>query len=116
MKGTKTFWKKGRGKMGVLAPLLGTWKAEAMSPMGKIRCTADVRTRTRDRYIQLRARWEFGKGAYEEIALYGIKDGTLRSGRSRPTGRDRKGRSPTRARSTTRLSRSRRRCRPDGRG
>ena len=32
-------WKKCRGKLGVLAPLLGTWRAEADSPRGRFTCT-----------------------------------------------------------------------------
>ena len=27
-------WKKGRGKLGVLDPLLGTWHAQVETPMG----------------------------------------------------------------------------------
>ena len=70
-------WKKGRGKLGVLAPLMGTWKTETMSPMGKVGCTRTFTSVLGDRYVQLVARWEFGKGVYEEIALYGVRDGTL---------------------------------------
>ena len=77
MKEKKTSWKKGPGKLGVLAPLMGTWKAEAMSPMGKIRCTRRFTSALGGKYVQLVARWEFGKGIYEEIALYGVRDGTL---------------------------------------
>jgi hypothetical protein len=32
-------WKKGRGKLGFLQPLLGRWTAEAKSEMGPVRCT-----------------------------------------------------------------------------
>jgi hypothetical protein len=77
MKAKKGSWKKGRGKLGVLAPLLGAWKAEAMSPMGKIRCTRRFTSALGGNYVQLVAQWEFGKGMYEETALYGVRDGTL---------------------------------------
>jgi hypothetical protein len=65
-------WKKGRGKLGFLDPLIGTWRAEADSEMGKVVC---VRTFTRvleGAYVQLTADWEFAQGAYKEIALIGI--------------------------------------------
>jgi len=29
-------WKKGRGKLGFLSPLLGTWPAHADSPQGQV--------------------------------------------------------------------------------
>jgi hypothetical protein len=77
MKSKKTSWKKGRGKLGVLAPLMGAWKTEAMTPMGKVRCTRRFASALGGNYVQLVARWEFGNGVYEEIALYGVKDGTL---------------------------------------
>ncbi len=31
--------KEGRGKLGPLAPLLGSWEAAADPPMGQVRCT-----------------------------------------------------------------------------
>ena len=76
--GKKNFrWKKSPGKMGVLAPLIGTWKAEADSPMGKIRCTRTFKTILGGKYVELYARWEFAKGAYEETAIYGVRDGKV---------------------------------------
>jgi len=38
-------WKKGRGKLGFLQPLLGRWTAEAKSEMGPVRCTRSALTR-----------------------------------------------------------------------
>lgn len=70
-------WKKGRGKLGVLAPLLGTWKTEADSPLGHIRCTRTFAPILGTAYVQLAVRWELPKGSYEELALYGVKAGTL---------------------------------------
>jgi len=72
-------WKKGRGKLGILAPLIGTWTAEADSPMGKVRCTRTFMPVLGASYVQLTARWEFAKGAaYDEMALYGVgDDGTV---------------------------------------
>ena len=77
MKAKETAWKKGPGKLGALAPLLGTWQANAMSPMGKIRCTRAFMPILHGKYIQLVARWEFGEKVYEEMAIYGVSNGTL---------------------------------------
>jgi hypothetical protein len=81
-------WKKGRGKIGFLQPLLGRWSASAESEMGPIRCTRSFETVLRGSYVRLEAHWEFGETAakaaaecpdirprggrgYEEIALFG---------------------------------------------
>jgi hypothetical protein len=77
MRPKKISWKKGPGKLGVLAPLMGAWKAEAMSPMGNVRCTRTFTRVLGGKYVQLTARWEFGKGVYEEHALYGVSDGMV---------------------------------------
>lgn len=65
-------WKRGRGKLGILAPLIGSWKAQANSPMGPIACTRTFTSTLNGAYIQLLARWEMGKGAYQELALIGV--------------------------------------------
>lgn len=67
-------WKKGRGKLGVLAPLIGSWTATADSPMGKVRCTRTFMPILGGSYVQLTARWEFAKTAYDEMAVYGVGD------------------------------------------
>jgi hypothetical protein len=81
-------WKKGRGKLGFLQPLLGRWVAEADTPMGPVRCTRVFELVLNGSYMQLTARWEFGAPttnagaegdranslagkAYAEIALIG---------------------------------------------
>jgi hypothetical protein len=74
-------WKKGRGKMGPMAPLLGRWKAEAETPMGPVACIRDYQ-KFGDSYVRLEAEWVFkAKGAvrsYREICLFGPdKDGVL---------------------------------------
>ena len=71
-------WKKGRGKLGALAPLLGTWEAKADSPMGPLICTRAFTTVLGGKYIQLKATWRFAKGSYEEVALFGVDEGVLR--------------------------------------
>jgi hypothetical protein len=84
-------WKKGRGKLGVLAPLLGRWSATADSPMGPLSCTRVFESVLGGSYVRLEARWRFGAGAaaaageqpcaqppagggYEEMALFGAGD------------------------------------------
>lgn len=84
-------WKKGRGKLGALAPLLGRWSAAAESPMGPLRCTRVFEAVLGGSYVRLEARWQFGAaqpqeageppdgapkpGGYEEIALFGPGEG-----------------------------------------
>lgn len=71
-------WKKGRGKLGPLDPLIGTWTATGDSPMGKVQCTRVFSSILNGTYMQLEAEWKFGKGAYKELAVYGPgPDGTL---------------------------------------
>lgn len=77
MKAKKSAWKKGPGKIGALAPLLGVWQATAESPMGKVRCIRTFTSILNGKYVQLAARWEFGAKVYEEHAVYGVHDGTL---------------------------------------
>ncbi len=75
MAGTKRLaWKQGRGKLGVLAPLIGSWKADADSPMGRVHCTRTFMPILGAAYVQLIARWEFATTAYEELAIFGAGD------------------------------------------
>ena len=60
-------WKKGRGRLGVLDPPIGTWKARTESPRGPVRVLGGA-------YVRLTAVWEYAKGGYEELALYGVSD------------------------------------------
>jgi hypothetical protein len=69
-------WKKGRGKLGFLQPLLGSWTATAEADvMGPVRCTRTFAAVLGGAYVRLEARWELGGGAkakvYEEEALIG---------------------------------------------
>jgi hypothetical protein len=54
-------WKKGRGKLGVFQPLHGRWVAEAHTEMGPVRCSRRFEPVLGGNYIELRARWEFGR-------------------------------------------------------
>ena len=56
-------WKKGRGKLGFLTPLLGSWTAEADSAMGRVRCRRSFTEALNGSYIRVDARWEFLGGA-----------------------------------------------------
>ena len=69
----KTLWKKGRGKLGILEPLIGTWTAETDSPMGRVRCTRKFASLHGDKWVRLDAVWELGGGKrYVEHAVYGV--------------------------------------------
>lgn len=65
-------WKKGRGKLGPFEPLIGIWRAEADSEMGKVTCTRTFSKTLDGAYIQLNADWEYPSGTYNEIALIGV--------------------------------------------
>jgi hypothetical protein len=82
-------WTKGRGKLGFLRPLLGTWVAEAESPMGPVRCTRVFESVLGGSYVRLTALWQFeaaaeppelgadlprAGGGYQELALIGAGD------------------------------------------
>jgi hypothetical protein len=69
---TKKHWKRGRGKLGMLAPLIGSWKATASTPIGPVACTRVFEPVLSGNYIRLTARWDFGKGVYEEVAMIGV--------------------------------------------
>ena len=71
MTGSAMVWKKGRGKLGIFQPLLGTWRAKADSPMGVVVCTRTFSKVLDGAYIQLEAQWDFEQGAYEEIVFIG---------------------------------------------
>jgi hypothetical protein len=71
MVGSTMTWKKGRGKLGIFEPLLGSWRAVADSPMGEVICIREFTKALDGAYIQLRVTWEFEKGTSEEIAFIG---------------------------------------------
>jgi hypothetical protein len=64
-------WKKGRGKLGVLSPLIGIWEAKAETPMGPVNCTRAFSQILGGKYIQLNASWKLPQGTYEELAIFG---------------------------------------------
>jgi hypothetical protein len=48
-----------------------------MSPLGRVCCTRTFTSILHGKYVQLVARWEFGPKVYEEVAVFGVKNGTL---------------------------------------
>src|SRR4051812_34199324 len=68
-------WKKGRGKLGFLQPLLGHWTASAETPMGPVRCTRHFESVLGGSYVRLTAAWEFGPNrVYQELGIIGVGD------------------------------------------
>ncbi len=68
-------WKKGRGKLGILDPLVGDWVANATTPMGPVRCVRSIARTLGGTRLEMRVRWEIGTGrAYEELAIIGVGD------------------------------------------
>lgn len=72
-------WRRGRGRLGVLAPLLGAWVAEGESEAGPYRCERRFARALHGTYIELRAEWRLPGRTYDEVALHGHdRDGMLR--------------------------------------
>ncbi|MCA9937298.1 MAG: hypothetical protein KC418_01540 [Anaerolineales bacterium] len=71
-------WKKGRGKLGQFYPLLGVWRAEAQSALGRVTCTRTFARVLDGAYIQMTADWQYADKSYKEIALIGVQsDGEI---------------------------------------
>ena len=68
-------WKKGRGVLGVMQPLIGRWRNVAKGAGANgAPCTREFQTFGAG-YIQLDARWDMdARGAYVERALFGKND------------------------------------------
>ncbi|GCE31844.1 hypothetical protein KDA_73280 [Dictyobacter alpinus] len=67
----KLIWKKGRGKLGILTPLIGTWHTLADTPQGAVLCTRSFQKVLNGSYIELTAIWHLGENGYEERAFFG---------------------------------------------
>ncbi len=72
MSKTPINWKKGRGKLGLFQPLLGSWRATDQSEMGKVVVERTLSKTLKNKYIQMRVNWHFGGDGYEEIAMIGV--------------------------------------------
>ena len=67
-------WKKGRGLLGPLKPLLGDWRAEAEMNGHRMVCTRSFQQFGKG-WIRLEAAWHMGeRGDYREVALFGPDD------------------------------------------
>jgi len=77
MKKTASTWKRGRGKLGALAPLIGRWEATAQTPMGAVQCSRSFTPILKNTYIQSMVLWKLKKGLYEEHAIFGVSEGQL---------------------------------------
>lgn len=70
-------WKKGRGLLGPMRPMLGAWTAEAEANGARFICTRTFQPIGKG-WIRLEAVWNLPNGAYVETALFGAgDDGTL---------------------------------------
>ena len=74
-------WKKGRGKLGIFKPLLGTWRHSGESPIGVVTCTRTFQMSLNNKWLVLDAVWEGAKkdgSEYVEHCLFGVlRDGDL---------------------------------------
>lgn len=65
-------FKKGRGRLGMFEPLLGSWIARAASDMGPVVCRRVFSPALMGAYVELFADWEVGTTRYRETALFGF--------------------------------------------
>lgn len=63
-------WKKGRGALGALQPLLGRWRAAEDSPRGPMVCIREFESVLGGKAVRMTARWEFPEFVYEELAVF----------------------------------------------
>lgn len=65
-------WKKGRGKLGIFEPLLGTWIANKGSTERTNPACAKVFTKILGgKYIRMEATWFLGDKTYDDLTLLG---------------------------------------------
>lgn len=72
-------WKPGRGKLGLLDPLLGRWTATQESPAGLVRCTRAYTKALNGSYVILDATWDLATKKYLEHAVIGLNEEGLLS-------------------------------------
>lgn len=65
-------WHRGKSRLGLFDPLLGTWQAETESERGLIKCSREFSRVLTNNYVQLIADWDIGEKSYKEIALIGV--------------------------------------------
>lgn len=71
-------WKRGRGKLGFLMPLLGAWVARGDSQLGPYVCERRYQRILNGAFLQLTADWRLGPRTYQEMALFGADGDTVR--------------------------------------
>ena len=66
-------WKKHRGKLGILYPLLGEWITnEDSDDPQRPKCTRTFEKTLDNKYVQLKATWFLEKKTYEDLTLFGL--------------------------------------------
>lgn len=66
-------WKKHRGKLGILYPLLGEWITNAESTdYTSPKCTRTFQKTLGDKYVQLEVKWFLENKIYEDRTLFGL--------------------------------------------
>ncbi len=66
-------WQKGRGTLGVFAPLMGEWTTKTKGPDGKpMLVERSFETVLGGKYVEMRVVWHIAKKPYEEICLFGV--------------------------------------------
>lgn len=68
MKSSPT-WRKGRGRLGVLNPLLGKWIAQGDSQRGSFTCVRSFALALENSCVILDAHWTLPDSAYQEHAI-----------------------------------------------
>lgn len=65
-------WKTGRGALGPMLPLLGTWRHSGPAKLGAVKCVRSFDRVLGGKFIQLRAEWRSPGKIYEEVAFFGL--------------------------------------------
>lgn len=66
-------WKKGRGKLGLFQPLIGTWITNAGSKdYTKPECHRTFEKTLDNKYLKLEVRWFLENKVYEDLTLIGL--------------------------------------------
>jgi len=69
---SKLVWKKGGGKLGVLAPIVGEWQASAETPMGIVNVHRKIQPTLSGSHFSMDVVWKFGQKEYVEHAIIGL--------------------------------------------
>lgn len=71
MAGSMKTWRPGRGTLGPMKPLLGTWDHQGDTKLGPVSCRRTFQLTLGGKFIELRAQWRLPDKEYEELALFG---------------------------------------------